>query len=197
MKSITTDHRSIDGKTPTSVRLLNNPLDFIAEDHLRLRAMCAELDRLAETAAIEGTAISGMIEYLEQELPLLLADEDDDLMPRLLCRAEPEDELPKLAERLEKEHAEIADHLKSVTSGLASLALATSLSDVLRTSMIELANAARRHLILENAVLLPLAKARLTKEDLIALRSAMLKRRGLDNLFATSFPSHQPFHQKE
>lgn len=185
MKSITTDHRSIDGKTPTSVMLLKNPLDFIAEDHLRLRAMCIELDRLAETPIIEGPAISGMIEYLEHELPLLLSDEDDDLMPRILSRAEPEDELPKLVERLEKEHSEIAGHLKAVTSGLAGLALATSISDVLRTSMRDLADAARRHLILENAVLLPLAKARLTEEDLQALRSAMLKRRGLESLFAT------------
>ncbi|OSQ49765.1 hemerythrin domain-containing protein [Marivita geojedonensis] len=185
MKSITTDQRSIDGKTPTNVMLLKNPLDFIAEDHLRLRAMSAELDRLAEATTIEGPAISEMIEYLEHELPLLLADEDDDLMPRILSRAEPEDELPKLAKRLEKEHSDISDHLKAVTSGLAGLALATSLSDTLRTSMIELANAARRHLILENAVLLPLAKARLTEEDLHALRSAMLKRRGLESLFAT------------
>lgn len=185
MKSVTTDHRSIDGKTPTSVMLLKNPLDFIAEDHLRLRAMCAELDRLAETTTIEGAAISGLIEYLEHELPLLLSDEDDDLMPRLLSRAEPEDELPKLAKRLEKEHSEIADHLKAVTSGLAGLALATAMSDALRNSMRSLANAARRHLILENAVLLPFAKARLTEEDLRALRSAMLRRRGLENLFAS------------
>ena len=185
MKNITSDHRSIDGKTPTSVMLLKNPLDFIAEDHLRLRAMCAELDRLAQTTTIEGPAISGVIEYLEHELPLLLADEDDDLMPRILSRAEPEDELPKLAKRLEKEHSKIADHLKAVTSGLAGLALATSKSDKLRTSMCDLADAARRHLILENAVLLPLAKARLTEEDLHALRSAMLKRRGLESLFAT------------
>ncbi len=185
MKSTTTDHRSIDGKTPTSVMLLKNPLDFIAEDHLRLRAMCAELDRLAETTTIEGTAFTGMIEYLENELPLLLADEDDDLMPRILSRAEPEDELPKLAERLDKEHSAIADHLKAVTSGFAGLAPATSISDKLRTSMHDLADAARRHLILENAVLLPLAKARLTEDDLHALRSAMLKRRGLEGLFAT------------
>ncbi|SFG36292.1 hemerythrin domain-containing protein [Roseobacter denitrificans] len=185
MKSITTDHRSIDGKTPTSVMLLQNPLDFIAEDHLRLRAMCAALDRLAETTPVEGAAISEMIDYLGHELPLLLADEDDDLMPHILSRAEPEDELPKLTRRLEKEHAEIACLLKAVTSGLAGLALATSISNALRTSMHDLADAARRHLILENAVLLPLAKARLTKEDLHAIRAAMLKRRGLESLFAT------------
>lgn len=185
MKSITTDHHSIDGKTPTSVMLLKNPLDFIAEDHLRLRAMCAELDRLAEATVIEGPAISGVIEYLEHELPLLLADEDDDLMPRILSRAEPEDELPKLVKRLEKEHSKIAEHLNAVASGLAGLALATSISNALRTSMHDLADAARRHLILENAVLLPLAKARLTEDDLHALRTAMLKRRGLESLFAT------------
>lgn len=185
MNSIASDHRTTDGRTPTSVMLLRNPLDFISEDHLRLRTMCAELDRLALTAAIEEPAIAEMLEYLTHELPLLLADEDDDLMPRVLSRAEPEDELPKLVERLEKEHAKIVDYLAAVTSGLSSLTRATHLAHDLRTAMRDLAHATRRHLILENAVLLPLAKARLTESDLDALRSGMLRRRGLEDVFAT------------
>lgn len=185
MNTITTDHRSIDGKTPTSVLLLKNPLNFIAEDHLRLRTMCAELDRLTDTTTIEGAAISAMIEYLTHELPLLLSDEDDDLMPLVLARAEQEDELPKLAARLEEEHRKITDLLKAVTTGLSGLALTTSLTDDLRTAMREFTNAARRHVILENAVLLPLARTRLTEDDLHKLRAGMLKRRGLENLFST------------
>ncbi len=185
MNSATTEHRSTDGKTPTSVMLLKDPLDFIAEDHFRLRTMCGELDRLAEETQIEDCAIAIMIEYLIKELPLLLADEDQDLIPMVLSRAEPEDELPKLVARLEKEHAAIGAHLESVNSGLASVILAKELSDQLRTAMRDLARATRRHLILENAILLPLAKARLTEEDLHELRSAMLRRRGLANLFST------------
>ncbi len=188
MNSATTEHRSTDGKTPTSVMLLRNPLDFIAEDHLRLRTMCRELDRLAEDTQIEDCAIAVMIEYLKKELPLLLADEDQDLIPMVLSRAEPEDELPKLIARLVQEHAAIGSHLKAVTGGLAGVILATELSGQLRDAMRELASATRRHLILENAILLPLARARLSEEDLHELRSAMLQRRGLDGLFSTRSP---------
>ncbi|WP_299775853.1 hemerythrin domain-containing protein [uncultured Tateyamaria sp.] len=188
MNSATTEHRTTDGKTPTSVMLLRNPLDFIAEDHLRLRTMCGELDRLVEATGIEDGAITVMIENLNKELPLLLADEDHDLIPKVLSRAEPEDELPKLIERLEQEHAVISAHLKTATTGLAALVPATDMSDQLREAMRNLASATRRHLTLENAVLLPLARARLTKEDLHELRSATLRRRGLADLFSPQSP---------
>jgi len=44
------------------------------------------------------------------------------------------------------------------------------------------ANQARRHLILENAIVLPLARVRLTDDDLDTLRLRMMQRRGLDSL---------------
>ncbi|MEM9638030.1 MAG: hemerythrin domain-containing protein [Pseudomonadota bacterium] len=184
MNSLVIDHRTPDGKTPTSVMLLRNPLDFIAEDHLRLRTMCAEMDRLSQSAAIEPAAVSALIKYLKQELPRALADEDDDLMPRVLARAEPEDELPKLVKRLHGEHVEIAVQLAQVIRGLVALVLEPSMPLPLRDALRALAGMIRRHLILENAVLLPLARARLTEGDLHSLRSGMLKRRGLEDLFA-------------
>lgn len=183
MTTITTDHRTVDGKTPTSVLLLRTPLDFILEDHLRLRTQCAEMDRLSETTDIDACAVAALIEYLHYELPLLLADEDDDLMPLLAERALPDDELPKLAKRLENEHDAIAAHVARVESGLARLALHETMPAQLCEDLRALANASRRHLILENAVLLPLARARLTSKDLHRLRGAMLRRRGLDDLF--------------
>ena len=181
MKSVTPDHRSKDGKTPMHVLLLENPLDFITEDHLRLRTMCAKLDALTRNPSVDVTAAASMIEYLRTDLPLLLADEDEDLMPRVLLRAEADDELPKLARRLHQERCAISNLLGVVTSGLAALARPTPMSDQLRKAMRDLARAARRHLILENAVLLPLARTRLTQDDLDALRSHMLQRRKLDD----------------
>ncbi len=35
----------------------------------------------------------------------------------------------------------------------------------------------RRHLIVENAIVLPIAQARLTESDIVRLRSAMIQRR--------------------
>jgi iron-sulfur cluster repair protein YtfE (RIC family) len=183
MKTDPTDHRTSDGKSPTSVQLLRNPIDFIAEDHLRLRTMCAEMDRLANATGPEADAIEGLFAYLTQELPALLADEDDDLMPLVLNRAEPEDELPRLARRLAKEHREIETHLREVVAGLVAVPGATTVADRLRDPLRCLAAATRRHLILENAILLPLARVRLRSADLDTLRKAMLRRRGLQDLF--------------
>jgi hemerythrin-like domain-containing protein len=45
--------------------------------------------------------------------------------------------------------------------------------------MMDFAHHARRHLILENAVILPIARARLTEADLNAMKRHMLERRSL------------------
>lgn len=178
------EHRTPDGKSPTSVQLLRSPIDFIAEDHLRLRTMCAEMDRLADAGGAEPDALAELRDYLTNELPLLLADEDHTLMPLVLERAQPEDELPKLVRRLEREHAEIEAHLGEVFSALSKTRAGTAVSEELRIGLRSLAAATRRHLFLENAVLLPLARARLTPPDLEGLRQKMLQRRGLGDLFA-------------
>lgn len=183
MSHAVTDHRTPDGRSPTSPRLMRNPVDFIAEDHLRLRTICAEMDRLAASLSPEPEALAGLLDYLAHELPALLADEDDDLMPRVVARAEPEDELPQLAERLEREHAEIDACLARVVTQLAAQDGAVPLPEALRCDLQRLAVVARRHLFLENAVLLPLARVRLTRQDLVELRGAMLRRRGLHDPF--------------
>lgn len=183
MNSAITDHRRTDSREPTSVWLLRSPLDFITEDHLRLRAICAEMDQLADAEEIPPKAAANLVEYLRQELPLLLDDEDEDLLPRVLQRAEVEDELPKLARRLHKEHAQISVHLKAVLVALEGFGPDTPASEKTRDALRKLADATRRHLIFENAILIPLARARLTRDDLDAMRDAMLRRRGLEDLF--------------
>lgn len=184
MKTIATDRRSYDGRTPTGIWLLRNPIDFIAEDHLRLRAMCAEMDRLADGGTFDATELTELRDYLTEELPALLADEDEDLMPLVLERAEPEDELPKLARRLDREHREIDGFLALASAAFQGHVPGTVVASQFQTVLRDLAQATRRHLILENAVLLPLARVRLTDADLIALRKAMLRRRGLQDPFA-------------
>lgn len=182
MNTKASDHRTQDERSSQVALLLQNPIDFIAEEHYRLRAVCGELDRLSGSRAAEQVATRALIAYLENELTLILADEAEDLVPAAMARAEPEDEFPKLARRLHKENANILRQLSTVVSGLRASTLKRGLSGPLRDAMRELANASRRHLVLENAILLPLARARLTAEDLDGLRRAMLKRRGLESL---------------
>ncbi|KPP91379.1 MAG: Hemerythrin HHE cation binding domain [Rhodobacteraceae bacterium HLUCCA08] len=173
-----------DGTSPTSPWLLRNPIDFISEDHLRLRTICARIDGLADQPTPDPDAVAALCGYLRNELPLLLADEDDALMPLVLARADPEDDLPRLAQRLDREHDEIARLAGVVAADICGASAVGRLSQAVRDILRELAAATRRHLILENAVLLPLARARLTQRDLDKLRDAMLRRRGLHDLFA-------------
>lgn len=177
-------HRSRDGKTPTSALLLRSPLEFIAEDHLRLRTMCAEMDRMAHAKILNVDDVSCLRDYLMHELPALLADEDNDLMPLVEARAEPDDEIVRLIERLSEEHAHIDVLINRVLPLLDGAALGGSVSRVLSGALLSLAGLTRRHLILENAILLPLARVRLTEVDFERLRDAMIKRRGLEGLFA-------------
>lgn len=183
MRSTLTEHRNTDGKSPTSALLLRSPLDFITEDHLRLRAMCAEIDRMADAGVLGAEDVRCLRDYLTHELPALLADEDDALLPFVMLRAEPEDDLPQLVDRLSSEHASIDVLAAKVLEDIEGPATGREASPALRSAMRRLAAVARRHLILENAVLLPLARVRLLEEDMIALRQCMLRRRGLERLF--------------
>ena len=180
----TPDRRKRDEAAWATALLLEDPIDFIAEEHFRLRSVCAELDRLSACGEMEQGATSLLVAYLDRDLPFLLADEDENLLPAVMARATPEDEFPKLARRLRNEHSGILRHLVAVMTGLRAHTSDTALSASFREEMRDLAGALRRHLILENAILLPLARARLASADLEELRRAMLERRGLESLLS-------------
>jgi hypothetical protein len=79
---------------------IDNPLDFIAEDHMREREVCAVIDRIVAFASMEGAEFLQVRAFLEAELPKHLADEEIDLFPLMLKRCEAEDEIDKVIERV-------------------------------------------------------------------------------------------------
>ena len=183
MTSRTHPARRGDGLSPTDPRLIGDPLDFIAADHLRIRAMCGELDRLAGAAHVTADEAAAMLGFLTEELPLLVADEDEDLLPLLMRRSTPEDDMPRLKVRLDQEHARIMANLPEVIDTFAALAETGGvISDLMIYRFGDFAAHLRRHLILENAILLPFARLRLTRSDRETLTRRMLARRGLDRL---------------
>lgn len=183
MTSRTHPARRGDGLSPTDPRLIGDPLEFIAADHLRIRAMCGELDRLAGAAHVSADEAAEMLSFLTEELPLLVADEDEDLLPLLMRRSTPEDDMPRLKVRLDHEHARIVANLPEVIETFEALAGAGGeISDLMVYRLGDFAGQIRRHLILENAVMLPFARLRLTEQDLETLTRRMLARRGLDRL---------------
>lgn len=157
-----------------------NPLDFIAEDHMREREVCALIDRGVASTSMEGAELEQVLTFLEAHLPQHLADEDVDLFPLMLKRCEPEDEIDKVIDKLQSDHDHaIADApaIVAIIRGCGNRRSKLSHSDC--RQMADFAHHARRHLILENAVVLPIARARLTEEDLNIMKRHMLERRGL------------------
>lgn len=180
------DFRGRSSSVPTDRALLGNPLEFIHADHLREREICAMLDRIAGAEFPDRDEVSRVLGYLREELPLHVADEDEDMFPLLRRRCAPEDEIDKAIMRLSADHRRDGKQTPEVIAILEeSESGERGLSDEARSTLVGYAALARNHLILENAIILPFARLRLTEHDLETLRLRMLQRRGLDRLRET------------
>lgn len=162
----------------TELDLLENPLEFLDEDHLRTRTVCATLDRIAYCDVPEREDVFECITYVENELPLFIVDEDADLDRLLRARADDKPGLIAVLDRVADLHREIAfrsrpalDLLRLLQTRLQPLSY--SQQDCLRS----LSNILRNDMAVENAKLLPIARRLLSPEDLADLRSAMFQRR--------------------
>lgn len=166
------------------LRALGNPIDFITSDHLREREMCAVLDQIATGDIPKKGMLRFALAFVQEELPFHLADAEQDLFPLMLQRCEQEDQIEEAVQRLKSDHAHTRADTTLVTAVLQSCIEDPSSDpdqdtrDLLRTYTAH----ARRHLIVETAIILPIARARLTESDLDSLLLAMLRRRGLDRV---------------
>lgn len=159
---------------------LDNPLDVIAEDHMCEREVCTVIDRIVSSASLQRAEIDQVLTFLETQLPQHLADEEIDLFPMMLKRCEPEDEIEKVIDKLQSDHGHaISDGpaIVAIIKGFVKPNAQPTQSDC--EKMTDFAHHARRHLILENAVILPIARVRLTEADLNTMKRHMLERRSL------------------
>lgn len=162
-------------------RLLRKPLDVVGEMHLQEREVCALLDRIAAAEWADEEDLARVLRFLRMDLPLHLQDEEEDLFPLLRRRCDPEEEIDKVIARLECNHQE---SLLAAAGAIAILEQAQAASIPLgesdREQLTAFAAHARRHLIVENAIILPIARGNLTLDDLTTLGLRMRQRRGLD-----------------
>jgi iron-sulfur cluster repair protein YtfE (RIC family) len=162
---------------------LGNPLDFIAEDHLRERQICALIDGVANAAHADLADVQNILSFLGEELTMHLEDEEAGLFPMMSDKCHAEDDIDSVIERLRSDHAKMGGAVPQVRQSLERLLSgAPPLAEDQRAMLTEFASETRRHLIVENAIILPIARARLDTDDLDALRLGMLRRRGLDRL---------------
>ena len=175
------------GDRPTSPNLLANPLDFISEDHLRERQLCAVIDGLAAGASLRPQTAMAVLRFLNEELNVHLRDEVEDLFPLLARRCTDEDCIDSAITRVRADQIEAIRLLPTVRATLAGcLDTGSDLDAEDRASLTRLAAHVRRHLVAENAILLPIARARLTRADLRTLSKNMRTRRGLPELAETT-----------
>lgn len=163
---------------PTDFALLADPLEFIAEDHLREREVCAALDRIATAPQPSAQDVASALAFLGKELPLHLSDEEEDLFPLMRRCCLPEDEIGRMINRLVQDHHHASVDTPEVISLLEGLGSA-EVTEQERQLLRRYSSYARRHLILENAVVLPIARLRLSESDLESLRLRMMQRRGI------------------
>lgn len=177
------------GETPTDPGLLASPLDFIVEDHMRERRICALIDGLAAATPLDRPAAVTVLRFLNEELNVHLRDEVEDLFPLLERRCTAEEAIDTAITRVRVDQGEAMRLLPALRSALAGcMDSGADLSGRQRTILRRFAAHVRRHLAAENAILLPIARARLTRSDLQSLSRRMRSRRGLPPAAEVSDP---------
>jgi hemerythrin-like domain-containing protein len=162
--------------------LLAEPLEWFFVEHFRHRQLCDVIDEVAKATVFDRERITGIVDFLRHDLPLHVIDEEEDLFPLLRRRCLPEDELEQVLGRLSAEHREDVETARAVRTILEDCLArrsAPGLDPAARKSMQAFASQERRHLGLENAVVLPIARLRLSQKDLRTLGARLAARRGL------------------
>jgi hemerythrin-like domain-containing protein len=152
-------------------------LDMICESHLEHRETLAALDAVAAADRPSADECRRLAAALSDNLRLHMNEEEQDLFPLLRRRAAPEDGLAETLARLSTEHAALSRAGDAAVAALAALAEAPTDAD--RAAVAAYVAAKRRHVMFENAVILPLARARLSPADRRALARRMAARRGI------------------
>lgn len=167
---------------PLPFRLLSEPLEYLLADHFRQRAVCALLRDFAVRRHASRAEADRVVAFLSHDLPLHHADEDEDLFPALRRRALPEDELGAVLARLGEDHR----RGEPMVGEIVALLSRTPADDPIRFSnedrgvLQAYAAAEHRHLAIENAVVMTIARVRLRGADLSRISRKMKLRRGVD-----------------
>jgi len=163
------------------LHLLAEPIEWFFAEHYRHRQACKLIEDVAAAMVFDRPRLVELVDFLEHDLPLHVIDEEEDFFPLLRRRCEPEDDVERVLGMLSAEHRNdvvqahaVRDHLRSC---LAS-ARAPGLDPAQRRAMIAFATQERRHLGLENAIVLPIARLRLSPDDLTTLGRRLAARRG-------------------
>lgn len=165
------------GVAALSADLLDDPLAFLSAEHVRQTVLLSHLERLARRPAGPAAAAmaQGLFLWLKDELPLHFADEEASLYPRLA----PHDPAGTLA-ALAADHQRDTQLAGAVLETLRRIAAGEALAPDALAAVLGFVRLHREHLAVEEAKIMPLARAVLTPAAKLALAGEMTVRRGLD-----------------
>jgi len=158
-----------------------NPLDVIRYEHELQNRMCDALERIADGLPdiVDRNLVTAILPMVQHDLVIHVLDEEDGLFPLMQERVVPEDNFDAVLDTLCLEHAADQGFAEELVDELELLKARgrPANPDMLGYMLRGFFEAQRRHLAWENAVVLPLAHARLTVLDLKSLARVMLDNR--------------------
>lgn len=162
--------------------LVHEPLNWLFAEHYRHRQLCQLIDRVGTATVLLRDEAREILDFLRHDMPLHVIDEEDDLFPLLRRRCQPADELDAVLGALSAEHRDDLEHSRALIAALEQ-ALAQEQAPArdrdARRLFTDYAQHERRHIALENAVVLPIARLRLSAADLRSLSTRLAARRGI------------------
>lgn len=167
---------------PLPPELVHEPLNWLFAEHYRHRQLCQLIERVGAATILLRDEAREILAFLRHDMPLHVIDEEDDLFPLLRRRCQPGDELDAVLGGLAAEHRDDLELARTLISTLERALMegrAPGHDRETRRLFLEFASHERRHIALENAVVLPIARLRLTAADLRSLSIRLAARRGV------------------
>jgi hemerythrin-like domain-containing protein len=158
----------------------HDPIDFILAEHLNHRRMCRALEALARAEDFDGAPIAALLDFIRFDLTLHVIDEEEDVFPLLRKRCPPDDEINEVLDRLTLEHAEdkaLSIRVRDVLNACLILRKPPHAIEGGAEALRAFARHELRHLALENAVVVPMARRRFDTSDLRELAARLTARR--------------------
>jgi iron-sulfur cluster repair protein YtfE (RIC family) len=160
--------------------LIREPLAFLFAEHWRHRQYCRALSEVAQLAAVAPRLLRQMAAFLRVDMGLHVEDEEQDFFPLLRARAEPGDDLDRVLGILSADHDTDRALARAIITGLEEAAKACTgpaAISGLPEDIARFVTHQMRHIALENAVVLPIARLRLDAADRDGLAEALKARR--------------------
>lgn len=162
--------------------IITQPLIWLAAEHHKFRKFCSLIGQIAASASVMREAMAQTLTFLRADLPLHVLNEEGDLFPMLRLRCAPEDDVDRVIAALSADHGRdvaVVTEIAGLIDEAVRLDRPIPHGSYAQQRLRDFAISQGEHIALEDAVVLPLARASLGPEDLAVLAERMAGRRGL------------------